>query len=100
MIPNARGNTPPAAPCRTLGTIITLIVGANAAATQPATSSIRVMTSKRPLPYESPSRPMMGVVTDDEIKKAVIIHDAPAWVESSSCWMRGSAVAAVDWTMQ
>ena len=43
---------------------------------------------------------MMGVATDDEIKEAVITQDEVAWLESSSCRMRGSAVTAVDWTMQ
>ena len=64
MMPNATGIMPPARPWITRATIITPIVGATAASSEPTASATSVATKIRSLPIMSPTRPRIGVITD------------------------------------
>src|SRR5215217_6187084 len=75
MIPNAKGNTPPATPWMTRPAITTSIEPASAATTEPAQNSSSTPESTRPLPNRSPSLPASGVQTDAETRKPVSTQD-------------------------
>jgi hypothetical protein len=64
MIPNATGTMPPPTPWITRATIMTAIEGAIAARNDPTASATSVATNTRSLPFMSPIRPRIGVMTD------------------------------------
>ena len=64
MIPNASGKMPPAAPCTTRPTSITVSEVASADTVVATHSSTSTATSSRSLPYMSPRRPISGVATE------------------------------------
>src|SRR5581483_6741432 len=66
MIPNASGKTPPPAPWMTRATISSATELETPASSVPPLSTISVHTSRRSLPYMSPSRPRIAVPTDAE----------------------------------
>ena len=64
---------------------------AAAAPMQPARKSPRLTSSSRSLPYWSPSRPRIGVITAAETRKPVSTQVAQAVVVPRSAWKVGSA---------
>ncbi len=73
-IENASGKIPPATPWITRATISTGSEFDKAASSVPAARMISVHSSRRSLPYMSPSRPMIDVPTEAESRKPVSSH--------------------------
>ena len=71
MIPKLRGKTAPPAPWIARATINAQMFQAQAAATEPTRKIARLITSRRSLPYWSPSLPRSGVATDATSRKTV-----------------------------
>lgn len=87
------GMTPAASPCRARPTIIGPTVSLSAASTEPTTSTPRLTSSMRRLPYMSPRRPMTGVATPPLSRVAVTTQAVRSAVESSrvgSCGTSGT----------
>jgi hypothetical protein len=64
MIPNATGSIPPASPWITRATIITPMLGATAASSDPAARATREATKTRSFRIMSPTRPRIGVAIE------------------------------------
>ena len=90
-IENDNGKIPPATPWITRATISTASESATAASSVPAASTSSVQSSRRSLPYMSPSRPMIEVPTEAESRKPVSSHVTPVSVVCRSRWIVGSA---------
>ncbi len=71
MIAKLSGNTAPPAPWITRQTISEPMFQAKIAPTEPTRKIPRLITSRRSLPYWSPSLPRMGVRTDALSRNAV-----------------------------
>ncbi len=82
LIPS--GMTPAARPCSARPVTIGSSVSLSAATVDPATSSTRLISSIRRLPYMSPSRPTTGVATAPASSVAVIAQVASALEVPSS----------------
>ncbi len=90
-IPNASGKIPPAAPWMKRATMITPSELETAASSVPPERISSVRSSRRSLPYMSPSRPRIAVPTDAESRYAVSSHVIPVSVVCSSRCIVGSA---------
>ena len=64
MIPNPSGNVPPPSPWITRATISTARLGAMAASTDPTARATSAATNTHFLPWMSPTRPRIGVMTE------------------------------------
>ena len=73
-MPNANGTMAPASPWRIRAARSRPMVCATPASTVPAASTTRESIITRLRPNMSPSRPMIGVATDDDSKKPVSSH--------------------------
>ncbi len=96
MIEKASGKMPPPAPWMTRPTIISDSEEAIAEMNVPNASSISTIISRRSFPYMSPSRPMIGVVTEALSRYAVSTQPtAPSdvWRE---LWISGRAGRTSD----
>ena len=98
MIPKPSGNTPPAAPCSTRPAIITASDEAIADTTVPTANTVIRITSTRFLPYMSPSRPPIGVMTDALSRNAVSTQLPLPGEMCSDCSISGNAGSTSDWS--
>src|SRR4051794_31979796 len=96
-MPNASGNTPPAAPCSTRPAITTSMLGASALMTAPAAKMSMTAVRTRPLPKRSPSLPAIGVVIEALSRKPVSSHDTADCEASNSFASAGSAGTTSVW---
>ena len=73
-MPKVNGTTAPAKPWKIRAAINSSIVGDTAARTVPNAKMVNEMSMIRDRPNMSPSRPMIGVATDDDNKNPVTSH--------------------------
>ena len=95
MIPNASGNTAPAAPCTARPAIRSSRLLDSAHISEPTANSPSTTTSMRSLPNMSPSRPRIGVAIDALSRYTVRTQVTCVGVAPSSCWISGSAGATI-----
>ncbi len=96
MIPNASGNTPPAAPWITRPMSITVSVVESAETRVPAARRTSTIISSRSLPYMSPSRPIRGVAIEALRRYAVSTQLTEFSEVCRACWISGRAGATSD----
>ncbi len=90
-MPKLSGNTAPATPCSTRNPIRTSRLGASAQPTVAIARTISTAVSTRTLPSESPSRPKIGMLIDDDRKKPDTIQAAAVGDASNSRSNSGNA---------
>ncbi len=91
MIAKLSGKSAPPAPESIRNPISEPMLQAKVAPMQPARKSPRLTSSNRSLPYWSPSRPRIGVVTAAASRNPVSTQVTQAVVVSRSSWIAGRA---------
>ncbi len=86
MIAKLSGKSAAPAPATARNAISDQMLHAVDAPRHPSTKSVRATCSIRALPYWSPSRPRIGVMTAPETRNAVTTHVAHAVVVPNSRW--------------
>ncbi len=96
MIEKASGKMPPPTPWITRPTSMRVSDEAIAETKVPIPSRASTIRSSRSLPYMSPSRPMMGVVTEALKRKAVRTQPTELSLVCRDSWICGSAGTTSD----
>ena len=96
MIEKASGKIPPPTPWITRPTSITASDDATAEISVPAARRTSTISRSRSLPYMSPSRPTIGVVTEALSRKAVSTQPTDPSDVPSASWICGSAGTTSD----
>ena len=91
MIPKLSGNDAPPTPWTTRNAISTPTLGAKMAPTEPSRNTPRLIIIRRFLPYWSPRRPMIGVLTAPLSRYAVTVQVTQVALVPSSRCRSGSA---------
>ena len=87
---NDSGTTAPLAPWITRAITRTTMFVARAARIEPTATNPRATSIIRALPNMSPSRPRIGVATDEQTRKAVNTQAAPVCEVCMCRWITGS----------
>ena len=97
MIENASGKMPPPIPWITRPTSITASDEATAEIKVPTPSRMSTTSSRRSLPYMSPRRPTIGVVTEALSRNAVSTQPTEPSDVCRESWICGRAGTTRDW---